>query len=280
MLQKPSKSQAFWHQSFAKKWGEISKPPICPSKSEVAIIRSWIKKHKGQNLLVLGSTPQYRDLGHELKKQVAIADISLKMMQAMSEFMKYKNKVSEELWLKANWLEMPVRQNHWDFVLGDLVLANMPLKLWPKFLQKINKVLKPNGFFITRCWWKEKFSSDSFLETIINNPNLEKKWNSSEVVWLAHMLPYNPTAHTISSKKGRTQLKNLIKKEKDKPLQARLKKILNMYNEEIPGNKTWWGFPKKNLDKIFSRYFHIIDIQHGNDHCFTQDTPVYLLKKK
>lgn len=60
-------------QTFAKKWAMYG-PPVKPSKSEVRIWEKYLSKSVGTaqcavptRTLILGSTPELRDLCHKLK---------------------------------------------------------------------------------------------------------------------------------------------------------------------------------------------------------------------
>ena len=101
--------------NLAKKW-QLVKPPIRPSKEDLKIYEKLLKKNKiRNNILILGATPELRELALKYGKQIVVCDINLNMILAMTELMRHKNK--KEIWIKADWVSVPLKHNHFDAIL-------------------------------------------------------------------------------------------------------------------------------------------------------------------
>lgn len=127
-------------QAMTDKWKKgLYTSPGRPSLSEQKIyrkcIKAVIKNKKNARALVLGSTPELRDILAELKVETIICDISYEMMLAMSEVIK-KAKPEKEIWIKAPWEENPLPEKYFDIIVGDLVLGNVPWQVKKKFIPK------------------------------------------------------------------------------------------------------------------------------------------------
>lgn len=129
---------------FVENWKEI-RPPWKPSMERVKIYRQLIKKYvKGDKALVLGATPEIRDLLAELKFNVTLLDINPEMVKAMTYLRKTKSKekVVIDDWLTGN------PGSEYDLVIGDSNVCNLLPEYYGKFFKQINGLLKDEGIFI------------------------------------------------------------------------------------------------------------------------------------
>ncbi len=132
-----------WYQ-FAKNWAAI-KPPWKPSPERVNLYSQLIKKYvKGDRALILGATPEVRDLLAKLKFKVTLLDISPEMVKATTFLRKTKSK---EKIVIGNWLTKDLKQKY-DLIIGDSVINNLKPKDHPRFLKRMRRLLKDNGIFI------------------------------------------------------------------------------------------------------------------------------------
>lgn len=271
-------STKFWHKSIADQW-KLYQPPVRPSKSEIKIFEGFMKR-KGldKKVLVLGATPELRDLAHKLKAKVTICDISLTMMMTMVDLMKYKKKAKDEIWIRSDWLEAPLKYNHYDYVIGDFVVSNIPFKLQNDFFKKIKSLLKPGGYFITRMEIVDH-TKKSKVEEIIEEYVDKKSVNINEFCFAIQLAIFDKRNYQISIERAKKVMRKYLRKLKGEKYR-KAKKLFSLFNFYYPGKKVWWCPPKKILDKMIKRYFKILKIKLGNDHKFVEYCPVYLLKKK
>ncbi len=269
----------FWHTDIVGRW-KIYASPARPSKGECRLIQTFIgHRKKRPRILILGSTPEYRDLAHNLHAEVTCVDIGLEMLMGMADLMKHKNKVGQEIWLKSDWLVMPVAENYYDFVLGDLVINNLPLNLQSKFFAKIKSLLKPGGYFITRDWWpptiKEPVGSivDKILASGIN------KRSMNIFTWELMNGAYNFTKKIARTADMYQALKKIWRQEKDLSRKKRIATLLKQTLYHYPVGKVWWVKPRRETEREIRRYFAIKDTKFGYDHPCVKQCPIYFLQK-
>src|SRR3990167_2530818 len=141
----------YWNKT-ADFW-DVTPIPVRPSGNTVEIYRRFFQKNaKGggdQKILILGSTPELRDLlAEETSAKIYVADFSDQMPQAMLRFTKRVDPQKEE-WVKANWLDLPFRKHFFVFFWGVLVFQHFPPKNRPFFQKRVRGCRKPTGVFIS-----------------------------------------------------------------------------------------------------------------------------------
>lgn len=276
-----TKGGAFWHAEYLAKQWELYTPPAVPSKNECQIIEQCISKHrKPAKVLILGATPQFRDLAHRQKAEVTCVDIAIDMILAMTKLMKYQKKTEKEIWFRANWLTMPLTQNYFDFVLGDLVLSNIPLKLQPKFLAKIKEVLKPGGYFITRHHLP--ILPPPPVSEIVDKVIDKKHFNKAEIIgftWDVLCSVYKLKDNSMSTDDMYLTVRKIWQKEKNTKRKKQITRLIQFILSRYPAGKTWWTLPKKFGEKLIEKYFKIVAVKYGTDHPRAFHCPIYFLKK-
>jgi ubiquinone/menaquinone biosynthesis C-methylase UbiE len=140
-------------KEFAVRWQKYYTAPGRPSKEAIRVYKNFCnlaaqKSKKQKRALVLGSTPELRDLLYELKFEVTMIDINLEMILAMSQLIKKNN--PNEIIVRNNWLLTNLPSNYYDIILGDLVISNIPADKQNDFLKELKRILKPNGHWITK----------------------------------------------------------------------------------------------------------------------------------
>lgn len=276
------KSAALWHaQHVAKQW-EIYTPPSVPSKNECQIIEKFISRYKkSARILILGATPQFRDLAHCQKAEVTCVDITMDMILAMIRLMKYKKETEKEILMKSDWLKMPLAQNYYDFVLGDLVIGNIPLGIQQKFLMKIRDLLKTNGYFITRHSWPilPPRSPKAIIKEMIKKQKPNKE-TVCQFTWDMLFGVYKKVTRSSSTVDIHSAVKKIWQKEKNKNKKQVIGKLKKICLKYYPAGKTFWFTPKKDIERMCKKYFKIVAVKYGTDHPYTFHCPIYLLKKK
>ncbi|MFC1656652.1 class I SAM-dependent methyltransferase [Patescibacteria group bacterium] len=141
-------------------WNQIARvydkllPPNRPGKIDIEIYGKLIKPKlkKGVNILLLGSTPELRDLLYSsclaYDANLTAIDISEDMYQAMSLLMEKTN--PKEKFVNRPWQSTGLESNSYDLIIGDEVIVNIPLSDRDIFFKEIVRLLKKDGSFITR----------------------------------------------------------------------------------------------------------------------------------
>lgn len=251
---------------LAKTWGYGS-APARPSDEDVQCYRKYIEEKivnkKQINVLVLGATPEIRDMLRDYGKKVnvVICDVTLEMVIAMSSIMKVPN--TDEVVIRANWVDAPLTHSYFDVILGDAVLHNLPKDLQKVFLAHQRSLLKDDGLFVTRVamFNQEKVSTihnaEQIFEIYLKNP--ENPWGASEIfvtVMFASM-----DNGVMSTKKMAKFLKKFWDPKNNKVVTG--DKMLDKWLNN-PFNIGWWEVEKdfhvgdrKSIEKMFKKDFKI-----------------------
>lgn len=130
-------------------WG----PPARPGSFDLKVWEKYVDKLKKENknirALVLGATPEIRDLLAERYISTVVLDVNAGMVNGLGKLMKYKKRKKERIIIN-NWLNVSklFPKNHFDLVMGHSVFNNLPWNLYPKLAQGIKKVLNKDGYFL------------------------------------------------------------------------------------------------------------------------------------
>ncbi len=267
--------KAEW-QEFVKVWRNL-RPPWKPSAERIRIYRQLIKKYvKGDKALVLGATPEIRDLLAELKFKVTLLDINPGMVKAMTYLRKTKSREKAVIgdWLTGN------PGTEYDLVIGDSNICNLLTKFYGRFFRHVNELLKDKGVFICQSAVsakplaehrisireiikKAKYKPD-YYENYLNRAHDYLKWVVSHT-------KRNVVNWGELNEIWRQKLKDgQISKKEFKLLDFGLPKklILSFLNE-----KTFIG--------ILKRHWQIITEKHEQTHRVYKDFyRIYILKKK
>jgi len=125
-------------------------PPSRPSIIEIQRIREHIHDFpKDVPVGILGSTPEYRDLLHELGfSNIYIFDKNTKFYQQMSTIRAYTN---GEYFVEGDWLNTFLEcKNMFQFLLSDLTIGNIEYCQRELFYSHIYNSLLPHGLFFDK----------------------------------------------------------------------------------------------------------------------------------
>ena len=139
-----------WDPTLAQSW-KFTKPPGHPSPSELKIYEGyirWAKKRPDARALILGSTPEIRDLCAKHKLPVTCVDYHNENFYILRTLMKRKG--NEEL-VNQDWRKMKLVEKY-DLIMGDVALQMIPLKDNQKILLRLQNALKFSGFLVHRNW--------------------------------------------------------------------------------------------------------------------------------
>ena len=153
-----------WNLASFRMYGLAS--PWRPSREDIAIYRRHIAVYadRPSRAIILGATPELRDLLAENKIHYIVADQSWNMIVAMGRLLK-RAETKKEAWLKTDWRDLQFPPHYFDLILGDLVLWQFMSKEQDEFLRTISSLISRDGIFITRIH--------------VTNPNLRSQKPSS-----------------------------------------------------------------------------------------------------
>lgn len=167
----------FWKTFATKVWAK-KKPPYKPSKGEIKFWEKIIKKVAAETenpkVLILGATPEFRDMLAKYPIDVILLDINQEMKKAMDDLL--KTKPMREKFIKGDWLDMPFNNESFDVVMGDTPHHNIKKSIYHRFFSQIKRALKKDGYFLlSSCFFSKSQKGEGvtlrqFLDFYKKNP--------------------------------------------------------------------------------------------------------------
>ncbi|MDP1884548.1 MAG: hypothetical protein Q8L10_04210 [Candidatus Moranbacteria bacterium] len=141
----------------AKQRGKKSNriPPFAPSQKEQEFYKKYCERvAKSSSLpkraLILGATPELRDIAIGAGLESVAVDISEEMMKKFSVFMEKQEDVLDKKIIK-NWLEMDLPPGHFGLIMGDASLNNLAtIEDNEKMVEICGNILARGGYFVMR----------------------------------------------------------------------------------------------------------------------------------
>ena len=286
-IKKPQSKE--W-KKIASVWKDIL-PPSRPSLGDICIydkfIRQEIKKEKLFKVLILGTTPELRDLlsrysllGYNIK--VFLLDINSEMIKAMDLLIEIKNKREKKL--TGNWVKTSFKDNFFDLIIGDEVMINIKKEKRTDLLKEIFRILSPGGAFILRA---------SHINFQAKKFTVKKSFNKYAKLYFQNKLNLNQVINYLleeffelsyfKNKKNLISLKFLEKdfKKELKSLDSEkwlVKKFLKRTKTLL--NQYWSWESKSEQTKRFRQYFKIKECKASDDYFYAHILPIYYLKSK
>ncbi len=183
-------------RKIAETWHKLGPGPR-PSKGNIrtfeALLKKYTKGKKHPRVLVMGSTPEIRDmLAKHRNVQVTLVDVNIEMTLAMTELMKQSS--DREVWTRASWLTAPLPPASFDVVFGDYIKGNLKFKDQFILYKNIASWLKPKGVFVERVFsYFPETSTVADVEPIIKKySKIKPTWQKVTDLWMQIMFLTQP----------------------------------------------------------------------------------------
>lgn len=277
-------SKLFWDNNGYIRNLYIS--PHNPSKDDIKIYKKYLTEGKNnKRVLLLGSTPLLRHLLSELGyRDYVIADFSFTTIESG---LRTLNKLGididpeNEIWLKSEWLEMPLEPEFFDYIVGDLVFTQIESNKQSLIVEKLASLLRKSGNFIGRMQMcNTNFDNKNpqvIIEEIINSNDFE---NTTEqrfalLFRLKDRLRDKKT-HTTSLHAITNEL--LQFKTSDEKKLDFLRSIVKMISKRAEVGLPFITQTKGELEKLLSKEFSIEKRLNACDYP-SEYFPIYVLQK-
>ncbi len=223
------KQQSDWWAYF---WGGV-KSPWRPSKKEVLFFKNFIKKllkqRKHLEVLILGSTPEWRDALFALYGvKVTLIDLNLTAKKGMDQLCKISKK--KEKLVVGDWLKMDklLPNNYFDVVMNDEGFENIDVRKHDLMYRNIVKALRPDGYFLSGRVCLEKFRKsyltfEQFFRKHKKDPHFFHNFYNR--LWYLYRLVFSPESKAYDYKKQGGKLGRLIREINER---AKKEKINNI----------------------------------------------------
>ncbi|MFA5993025.1 MAG: class I SAM-dependent methyltransferase [Candidatus Pacearchaeota archaeon] len=269
---KSDKSVIEVYSPIAKAWAHYPSPAR-PSKEEIDFYEKSILKvsqNKDIKVLILGVTPELRDICTKYKLDVTLVDISKDMAEAMENLVKNKN--PKEKIVIANWLDMKF-DTKFDLVMGDIVINLFGLEDWDLFLKKIKNTLVENGHFLTRLMLDSPLRKNVTLAEMITQFKQGKEIGNLDrtAVLFSDKDICSPKTHKIDMRVFDEKLKKFLDKG---IISLEEYTTLKLPVSTIPVIAPAQDYFKKSLNGKFE----VISSSTGKEFVFLKYFPIYLLR--
>jgi len=279
----PGLLKDYWDlQSY--QWKYIAEP-FRPSSEELKCYEDHLNTaNNKKRILLLGSTPELRDLlaRYYHVSKIYLCDFSWKMLEGMTQEVKIADS-EKEIWIKADWMDIPFPQSFFDIIIGDLVFMQFPPDQIGSFLKKISGLLSEGGIFIirSRCRKESMKSAKGLIQDAINeykDGDLNKA--ATSLLWELYDVCTKNNDTIIDKKRAAEEINEYAKEfgSEHPLLSLTLKKIQRTAKEDT--FRWHWTFPlEKDLRSIFSEGFLIKNektIVSNHTSCY----PIFFLEKR
>jgi len=259
--------------------------PFRPSPKDVenySLILKRLKKKK--SILLLGSTSEIREILAKQDSLIMIADSSFRMISGMLVFGPLINE-SKETWVRADWMDLDkfLKNNYFDVIAGDLFLRNIDFELQDKCLRKISKLLKKDGYLVTRIHLLNEELINLSSTEIIKSVFEEYRYKRIKTELIEDLIAsrlFDKNTDFGSKKVNKKAFLNDIKRYKKSVRNKKEKLVLNNVLEKWDGERTWVQRTSREIDKLLLRYFIICDIKIADDYEDSKFYPIYVFKNK
>lgn len=264
-------------ENNAKGW-HSSSSPWRPSRSDVEIYEKLAGGKLRGSVLILGATPELRDLTGRYTSATLI-DISPSMIFETTKLLKEADP-TKEIWARADWCQAPLPENSFDVILGDMPWWVLSVNQQKDLCNKMASLLKPDGILITRIRLRDprrsldslEITLEKYLEKLDENPNRRKFIRNAMV---SHL--HDITADTTNMRINREGTKRVLlvaAEHLTNPLHERF--LLEAADHLLDAD--WTSQTREELLGILEKKFSIVAEANAADY-ESEYYPIMALKK-
>lgn len=270
-----------WDTNLALIWTKMVGPSR-PTISELNVYTKYAHKlmeHKKTklSLLVLGSTPEFRDWGYEENMTVTVMDKSKAYNSAINRELRHKLIVENltETFIESDWQQLS-DVNKYDIIIGDLAIGNIHPEHLDGFLQKVSNALKEDGLFLGKSFFVPRNYKTILPKDLILNYYKNPPYHPYSA------LVFDLTMYCLDEN-------NLL------DFQIQYNELMKLYKEGILKEETFVFFENVGWESemkfkfyvpscdtyecLVKKYMKIISVEYGND-VYSKNFPLYIITKK
>ncbi len=240
--------------------------PARPSEKEIVVFDKLMAEQSGKDLLILGSTPEFRDLGAKNKLRVTCADINPDMLEGMKQLMTRES--CDENLVQCNWLDLPFTEQ-FDVAFAEQSINIVPVSDFEPFLLQVKKSLKQGGVFVLKAMIRVEETEEEVL----------RKAPGQHMAYLMVKFPcaFGPLENGASRV---SDALNYMKKlrEQNKINQEQLDNFFNAFGAIGKGDLHLHIMHKEPFEELLSKHFVIKEVMRGKDDEKHANHPIYILK--
>lgn len=265
-------------QNNANRW-HTSSSPWRPSSGDVGQYNKLCGDKLERNVLVLGATPEVRDLVALRGGTTVLVDISQSMIECMTGLLKNPG-LARETWIKSDWQEALLPEDFFDLVLGDMPWWVVSIQGQRGLRDKISHAMRADGLLVTRVRLRDSARTGEkgsdvilrFLETLDRHPDEYDILGNQMVSYL-----HDVTADSVNKRIDREGTKKVILdgfKFAKTPLQ---RKFLEEFSGKLL-SADWTSQTRQELLGLIGERFSVVGEGYAEDYD-SQQYPVIAWKK-
>lgn len=226
--------------ALARSWSNFLSP-CRPDKEDLEAIQEHLQRRISNGepcgrLLILGSTPEFRDLIPQMGIDVTIIDQNQSMVDFMQRLQLAPN--SKETVVLEDWFSyLPKAEKQFDVILCDLTQSNIPYDKRQEFYRSVASALVPGGEFIDRIYKYDEPDMCVPLESIADRI---KSSFGCDLVTMNEILYWLLISDRVLEH-GTAQLGQLYHELVSIDNDRRVRRAAEYLQEYLaPGSVTWW----------------------------------------
>lgn len=147
---------------YAQIWDKFP-VPARPSKEELEFLEKEISSVPNAEVLILGSTIEYRSMCKRLGIAPHVADFERSNYEILTSYA--KEKFENERFLEVDWLDIE-DENKYDVIIGHRAINVVGKEVLQRFFERMLKALKPGGIFYCKGNILYSDEKDQFNELV------------------------------------------------------------------------------------------------------------------
>lgn len=259
----PAEIVAFWDMA-ATMWSSLGSPWRV-SRGDAEVYARLAGAKLGGHVLVLGVTPDLRDLVAEAGGSSVVADVSAAMYESANGLLRRADP-SGEAWINGDWCEAPLTAGEFDLVLGDLIMWALPLARQLVLLERIRAALDPDGLFVSRFRFTdvERSTDDpalvvgEYLDRLDRAGDERQALDGELMSWL-----YDHTENRELRRLDKERAHELMLNLAERPKFARRKEFLLGYAARLVG-PDWTSQSREDLLELVRASFRTVGEAHAS----------------
>ncbi len=275
MITKEETKTATWNNYYAIIWKDI-KPPIRPYEDEIRYFKEILKKkvdtETDVKVLILGSTPELRDIVYSFNLSPTVVDYSIENYEMMGELCRYER---NDTVVCCDWMDMLnyLSPDSYDIILGEAAFNVIRPEYAEKLFYICNKLLKNHGQLVIKQWIRFTNSRPSIADLHREIEYKVEDFYFSNCYPL-HIMFYDFENEVVYLKEIAKQLQFLFQQGKITYQEYQSIERLNYSNVEL---EVYIPI-EKDFVQHFDKYFSICSVLRSNVN-YGDLHPIYVLSK-
>ncbi|OGH71092.1 MAG: hypothetical protein A3C90_00530 [Candidatus Magasanikbacteria bacterium RIFCSPHIGHO2_02_FULL_51_14] len=270
-----------WNYLAERMTDDAYTPPGRPSPQDLIGYRRFlcaaVADTERPSALILGATPDLRDLLYEEGVACTVLDCNPDMIEQMTAIRQHCD--PNETVVVSDWINNTLPSESFDVILGDFVISNIPWDKQQDFFLSVARLLKRNGRFITRMSsltddWRD-FDVMQVLEKYQRLP--EHPWRPMELFCEIFWNTHNPDTHSSGGPHVVAALHPFGRtgewRHPDKKIELLFARMWEFWK---PMDKVWTLETLSELRRRFETYFCIEDEHRSRDHQMSAHAPTWM----